>query len=166
MQKVSDVLVKESASALIAALKAKKKTFGTAESCTGGLIAKTLTDIPGASEVFYGSVVSYDNSVKIALLGVKKETLAAVGAVSEDVARQMAEGAKARLGVDITVAVTGIAGPGGGTAEKPVGLVYIAVCDENGKTKCEKCLFDGTREEIRNATARRAMQSATEAVLN
>ena len=145
---------------LISAFKAKKMTFGTAESCTGGLIAKTVTDIPGASEVFYGGVVSYDNSVKSGVLGVRSETLASVGAVSEETARQMALGAKTILGVDVSVAVTGIAGPGGGTAEKPVGLVYIAACDRSGGVICERCLFDGSRDEIRNSTAYRAMEMA------
>jgi len=163
MQKISALLLNETADKLISVFKKKKMTFGTVESCTGGLIAKTITDISGASEVFYGGVVSYDNSVKIGVLGVKAETLAAVGAVSEDVARQMVLGAKGCLGVDIAVAVTGIAGPGGGTKEKPVGLVYIAACDKGGDVVVEKCLFGGTREEIRNAAAYRAMEMATAA---
>ncbi|MBQ9429852.1 MAG: nicotinamide-nucleotide amidohydrolase family protein [Clostridia bacterium] len=107
-------------------------TFGTAESCTGGLCAATVVDIPGASAVFYGGIVSYDNSVKMHLLGVPENLLGSVGAVSKDCAEAMARGARERLGVDIAVSVTGIAGPGGGTPEKPVGLVYIGCATASG----------------------------------
>lgn len=166
MQKISDVLVNEKAAELVAAFKEANLTFGTAESCTGGLIAKSVTDIAGASEIYLGSVVSYANSVKRKLLGVKKKTLDTLGAVSGRCALEMAQGARRALGVDIAVAVTGIAGPGGGTDEKPVGLVYIAVCAGGERVLCEKCKFDGTREEIRNATAYRAMTMALETIIN
>jgi nicotinamide-nucleotide amidase len=100
-------------------------TLGTAESCTGGLVAARLTSVPGSSDVFAGGVVAYANAVKEAELGVTAEVLAAHGAVSAEAAAAMASGVRARLGVDVGIAVTGIAGPGGGTAEKPVGLVYL-----------------------------------------
>ena len=108
------------------------RTLATAESCTGGLIAHALTEIAGSSGYFRGGFVTYDNAVKRDQLGVPEELLAAHGAVSAQVARAMAEGARARLGTDLGVAVTGIAGPDGGTEEKPVGLTYIAVADAAG----------------------------------
>lgn len=160
MPEISDVLVNEKAAELVAAFKDAKATFGTAESCTGGLIAKSVTDVAGASEIYLGSVVSYANSVKAGVLGVSEKTLASVGAVSADTAMQMALGARDALGVDIAVAVTGIAGPGGGTDEKPVGLVYIAVCSAGDRVICEKCNFAGSRDEIRKQTALAAMDMA------
>ena len=105
--------------------RARGWSLGTAESCTGGLVAARLTSVPGASEAFEGSVVSYANAVKEAQLGVAASTLAAHGAVSAETAAEMAAGVRARLAVDVGVAVTGIAGPDGGTPEKPVGLVYL-----------------------------------------
>ncbi len=100
-------------------------TLGTAESCTGGMIAARLTDVPGSSDVFRGGVVAYANDVKERELAVPAELLAVHGAVSAEVAAAMAQGARQRLGVDVAVAVTGVAGPGGGTPEKPVGLVFL-----------------------------------------
>ena len=100
-------------------------TLATAESCTGGLVAARLTSVPGSSDVFLGGVVSYANEVKTAALGVPEDVLAAHGAVSAETAAAMAEGARRRLDADVAVAVTGIAGPGGGSDEKPVGLVYV-----------------------------------------
>jgi nicotinamide-nucleotide amidase len=100
-------------------------TLATAESCTGGLVAARLTDVPGSSDVVLGGIVSYSNAVKTAQLGVPEALLARVGAVSPEVAKAMAEGARAHLGADVAVATTGVAGPGGGTPEKPVGLVYV-----------------------------------------
>ena len=108
------------------------RTLATAESCTGGLIAHALTEIAGSSGYFRGGFVTYDNDVKRDQLGVPEELLVAHGAVSAQVARAMAEGARSRLGTDLGVAVTGIAGPDGGTAEKPVGLTYVAVADSDG----------------------------------
>ena len=108
------------------------QTLATAESCTGGLLASLITDVPGASAVFHTGVVTYANEAKTRLLGVPPELLARVGAVSPEVARHMAEGVRQRHGSDWGIGITGIAGPGGGTAEKPVGLVYIALSSEDG----------------------------------
>lgn len=133
---------------LIKLLREKNLKLATAESCTGGLIASEVTSIAGASDVFLGSVVSYSNDVKMSILGVKSETLAKYGAVSEQCATEMVEGVCKRLGADVAVAVTGIAGPGGGTKEKPVGLVFIAVkCCE--KIMVKQFNYSGTREGIR-----------------
>jgi nicotinamide-nucleotide amidase len=112
---------------IVSILKEKNLTLSCAESCTGGLIAKSITDVSGCSSVFYGGVVSYDNSVKMNILGVKAETLITYGAVSHETAREMAQGVKSALKTDIGISTTGIAGPGGGTAKKPVGTVYIGI---------------------------------------
>lgn len=138
-------------------LKAGGKTFCAAESCTGGQIAKTVTDVSGISAVFPGGVVSYANEIKEKLLGVSRKTLADFGAVSEQTAREMALGAINALGADYSVAVTGIAGPDGGSKEKPVGLVYIACADKNGRVNVKRNLFDGDREEVRNQTVKAAL---------
>jgi nicotinamide-nucleotide amidase len=128
-------------------------TLGTAESCTGGLVAARLTSVAGASDVFRGAVVSYDNEVKLAQLGVPEETLVAHGAVSAETAAAMAEGARRSLGADVTIAVTGIAGPRGGTAEKPVGLVHLHVAGP-GRGLARELHLSGDREAIRRrATA-------------
>ena len=128
-------------------------TLATAESCTGGLVAAELTEIPGSSDVFVGAVVSYANEVKESALGVPEALLTTHGAVSEEVARAMAEGARRRLGADLAISVTGVAGPGGGTAEKPVGLVYVGVSGPEG-TEVRELRLSGSRREIRErATA-------------
>ncbi len=144
--------------AVVNTLKRKGKILSTAESCTGGLIAKMITDVPGASEVFYGGVNSYHNIIKNKVLGVSSRRLDKYGAVSHQVAVKMAEGVRDLMNSDISVAVTGIAGPGGGTEEKPVGLVYIAVC-HNGKTTVKKYKFGHrlSREKIRELTAVNAL---------
>ena len=134
----------------------KQVTFGTAESCTGGLISAFVTDIAGASAVFFGGIVSYDNSIKKNLLGVRAQTLVEKGAVSPETAQEMSLGALRALQVDYAVAVTGIAGPGGGTAQKPVGLVYISTASQNEVTVTENH-FSGTREEIRLQTVEKAL---------
>jgi nicotinamide-nucleotide amidase len=143
-------------SAIIAELVRRGLTIATAESCTGGAVADALVGVPGASEAFRGSIVAYANDVKTDLLGVPESTLARVGAVSEETAIAMALGAKQRLGVDIAIATTGIAGPGGGTPEKPVGLVWFGYADETGASEAVKFSFPGTRADIRN----RAMTAA------
>ena len=134
----------------------KKVTFGTAESCTGGLISAFITDIAGASAVFYGGIVSYDNSIKEKLLGVHAETLREKGAVSSETALEMSAGAVRALGVDLAVSVTGIAGPGGGTDKKPVGLVYISVASQRGSSVTENH-FSGDRESVRLQTVQKAL---------
>jgi nicotinamide-nucleotide amidase len=132
--------------------RARGLTLGTAESCTGGLVSSRLTSVPGSSDVFLGSVVSYDNSIKEALLGVPTDLLAAHGAVSAEVAQAMAQGARERLGVDVALSVTGIAGPGGGTPEKPVGLVFFHVVGPTGETSL-RFEIPGEREWIRARAA-------------
>jgi nicotinamide-nucleotide amidase len=133
-------------------LKEKKVTLSTAESCTGGLIAKMLTDIAGSSDYFVQGAVTYSNEAKMARLGVKSETLQKYGAVSEQTCREMAEGMRRTSETDFALASTGIAGPGGGTAERPVGLVYLAVADHNGAT-VKRCSFSGDRYVIRTRSA-------------
>jgi len=132
-------------------------TMGTAESCTGGLIGQMLTDIPGSSDYYYGGIIAYDNSAKQRVLGVEESVLQEQGAVSEACARQMAAGARQALGVDWAVAVTGIAGPGGGTEAKPVGLIYIAVAGPDGTTATEHQMFRGDRQQIRLRAAKTAL---------
>lgn len=113
---------------LIAKLREKNLTVSFAESCTGGFLAKRITDIPGSSDVFPGGVVSYSNELKMKFLGVSSDTLDAFGAVSMQTAREMALGICKQTGSDIGVGITGIAGPGGGSPEKPVGLVFVGIC--------------------------------------
>ncbi|MFP4500081.1 MAG: CinA family protein [Candidatus Hydrogenedentota bacterium] len=149
---------------IIEQLAPRGRTLATAESCTGGLIAGTLTDVAGASSVFVGGVVAYTNTIKERLLGVPSDALAQDGAVSEAVARAMAAGARKRLGATYAVAVTGIAGPGGGTEEKPVGLVYIAVaCPED--VTVHRHQFAGDRGAVRRQTVDAALQHVWETVV-
>jgi nicotinamide-nucleotide amidase len=138
-------------------LTAGKKTLALAESCTGGGIAHRVTNVPGASAVFLGGLVTYSNAAKQTFLGVRAETLAAHGAVSEAVAREMAEGARRQTGADFAVAVTGIAGPGGGTDEKPVGTVFLALAGEFG-TVVERRVNSYEREAFKQLTAQQALE--------
>ncbi len=131
-------------------------TLGAAESCTGGLIGARITEVPGSSDVFLGGVVAYDNRIKTEQLGVPAPLIAVHGAVSDEVARAMAEGARTRLGADLTVAVTGIAGPGGGTEQKPVGTVWFAVASPAG-TDARRIIMLGNRREIRERAAQTAL---------
>lgn len=133
-----------------------------AESCTGGLVGERITNIPGSSEVFLGGVIAYHNDVKRDELGVREEDIRRYGAVSEEVVLQMAAGARKRFGADITIAVTGVAGPGGGTPEKPVGLVWIAVDD--GKAKARRFNLIGDRAEIRQRAAQAALEMVRRAL--
>ena len=137
-------------------LLARGETLGAAESCTGGLISTLITSLPGSSGWFKGGVVSYANEIKSSLLGVPGELLAARGAVSEACALAMAAGAIKALGAEHSLAVTGIAGPGGGTATKPVGTVWLA-WSVDGQTTAEHCLFAGNRTEIRTQAAVKAL---------
>lgn len=139
-----------------AALTEKQYTIALAESCTGGGVSARLTDIPGSSAYLRGSVVCYSNDVKIDAVGVPAETIADQGAVSPETAQAMAEGIKKRFGATIGVGITGIAGPGGGTDEKPVGLVYIAVAGPQG-TVVEEQRFSGQRSGIRTRAANAAL---------
>ena len=142
---------------VIRLLRGKNKTLALAESCTGGGIANRITNVPGASAVFLGGVVSYANEAKEKLLGVRAETLRQHGAVSEAVAREMAEGARNRFGADFAIAVTGIAGPDGGTVEKPVGTVIIALAMES-ETVVERRLNAYERATFKELTAHQALE--------
>ena len=137
-------------------MREKKLTLATAESCTGGMLASRIIDVPGVSEVFKAGFVTYANEAKQNLIGVKEETLAQFGAVSEQTAKEMVLGAMKAAKADVAVATTGIAGPGGGTKEKPVGLVYIA-CGSAEDIVVNRCFFEGTRGEIRQASAEYAL---------
>ena len=132
-------------------LKEKNLRIGTAESCTGGLISHFFTNISGSSDYFDRGIVSYSNQAKTELLGVSEDILNRYGAVSEQVAKGMAEGVRKRSSVDIGIATTGIAGPTGGTKEKPVGLVYIAISTID-TTQVKKFQFSGTRLENKDST--------------
>lgn len=139
------------------------RTVATAESCSGGLISHRITNVSGSSSYFMGGVVTYSNKAKMELLGVAKPLLEEQGAVSEQVAREMAEGARERFATDYAVACTGVAGPTGGTKEKPVGTVYVAVAAPGG-TQVERCHFEGDREEIKQRTADRALAMLLESI--
>ncbi len=138
-------------------------TVATAESCSGGLISHRITNVPGSSGYFTGGVVTYSNEAKVEVLGVAERSLEEHGAVSEQVAREMAEGAQERFAADYAVACTGIAGPAGGTKEKPVGTVYMAVAAPGG-TRVERCQFEGSRERIKEQTADYALTMLLESI--
>lgn len=140
--------LRDMAAVVIDQCRASGQTIAVAESCTGGLLGARITAIPGSSDVFLGGVIAYHNDVKHDTLGVSSEVLQAVGAVSDEVAQAMATAVRTRIGATIGIAITGIAGPGGGTAEKPVGLVHIAA-DFEGRVKSIHTRFVGDREEIR-----------------
>jgi PncC family amidohydrolase len=127
------------------------------ESCTGGLVADAITDISGSSAYFHGSIVAYANEAKMGLLDVPGGVLAAHGAVSAQVARAMAEGARGRLGATLAVGITGIAGPGGGSEEKPVGLTYVAVADPEG-VEVRRFTWQGDRDANKVASAEAALE--------
>jgi nicotinamide-nucleotide amidase len=137
---------------VLEAARSRGVRIGAAESCTGGLLGKRLTDVPGSSDVFKGAIVAYDNTLKTSLLDVPAELLVRHGAVSEEVARAMANGALTRLGVDLALAVTGIAGPGGGSAEKPVGTIWLATASD-GTVAAKHIVLPGSRGEIRARAA-------------
>lgn len=139
-------------------LRAKGQTLALAESCTGGMISSLVTDVAGSSDYFLGSVVSYANDAKERLLDVSAETLRLHGAVSEQAAREMARGARDRFGADVAAAVTGIAGPGGGSEEKPVGTVFLAVSGRDGFEVARKRFFGGDRGVVRRAASQLALE--------
>ncbi len=142
----------------------RKLTLTTAESCTGGMVSASVVDVPGASDVLMQGLVTYSNSAKMKYLGVKEKTLLDHGAVSEETAREMAEGACRMTGTTCGVATTGIAGPGGGTPEKPVGTVYIAAC-VNGHTEVKLLQLNGTRSGNRTSSCEEALALLYDTVL-
>ncbi|SPF50758.1 putative competence-damage inducible protein [Candidatus Desulfosporosinus infrequens] len=146
-------------------LKNKHLTIATAESCTGGLLGAALTQEPGSSEFYLGGVVSYSNSVKRGLLGVNEENLKKFGAVSEEVAKEMADGIRSKVGSDLAVSTTGIAGPEGGSDQKPVGLVYIGIAAPEG-VQAKKFQFYGERESVRQLTVQAALNEVRQHMLN
>jgi nicotinamide-nucleotide amidase len=154
MNKEIEVLAEE----LGAILKRKHLKLATAESCTGGGLGFALTAIAGSSDWFERGFITYSNDAKIELLGVKPQTLDTFGAVSAETAREMAAGALAHSRADISVSITGIAGPDGGTADKPVGTVWMAFAGKNLSTDTEVNIFPGDRRAVREATIQRALQ--------
>jgi nicotinamide-nucleotide amidase len=150
----------QQASRLVAGCTSCGLSVATAESCTGGLIAGAITEIAGASDIFYRGFITYSNEAKIDMLGVSQAVLNGHGAVSEAVARAMAEGAVASSGSALGIAVTGIAGPGGGTSEKPVGLVHIACAQRGQPTLHLSKIFPGDRTAIRLSTVAAALDLA------
>ena len=143
---------------LVAVLKAQSLTLGLAESCTGGWLSKIITDVSGASAIYNGGICSYSNEIKIKLLGVKPETLRLYGAVSEQTAKAMANGARKALNAHIGVGITGIAGPTSDDTSKPVGLIYVAVADENKTLVTE--LRNNFTDEIRLNNRMSAIETA------
>jgi len=159
MSTLPGVLVKR-AESVVAAFRERGLTMATAESCTGGLIAACMTELAGSSHVFERGFVTYANEAKTELLDVPPAVLAEHGAVSEQVALQMALGALDHSRAEIAVAVTGIAGPGGGSEEKPVGLVFVAGARRDGQVLVNRHVFDGDRTQIREATVLAALSLA------
>ena len=145
---------------LVELLKAQGLTCATAESCTGGGVGSAITAVPGSSAVFAGGVISYSNDVKRDVLGVSSDILQNVGAVSAETAAQMAEGARKLLKTDLAVSLTGIAGPDGGSAEKPVGLVWFGLATKDG-VRTEKAIFRGDRAQVRSQAITHALGMLT-----
>lgn len=150
---------------LVEALKARAVTIATAESCTGGLLGKSITDISGSSAVYPGGVISYCNRIKHEILGVEQADLDSLGPVSEPVARQMAEGVRRVIGADLGIGITGIAGPNSDDTGRPVGLVYVSA--SNGETTMvRECHFDGDRAAVRAQAAEAAAELALRLIEN
>jgi nicotinamide-nucleotide amidase len=149
---------------IVGLLTRRKETLALAESCTGGFIANQITNIPGASKMFKGGVVTYSNEAKEKFLGVRAETLKRYGAVSEQVAAEMASGARKQFNADYAIAVTGIAGPTGGTREKPTGTVFIAVTGKFG-TVVERKLNQFDRQKFKRITTRQALELLKKQIL-
>jgi nicotinamide-nucleotide amidase len=154
----------EAAAALLALLRQRGMTIAAAESCTGGLISAALTAVPGSSEAVLGGLVTYSNAMKMKFLGVPEDVLSNDGAVSDTCARRMASGAMLQTGADLAISTTGIAGPGGGSAEKPVGLVFIGLARRGGLTEVQRHVFPGDRDAVRSATVNAALRLAMEAI--
>jgi nicotinamide-nucleotide amidase len=156
---IFDTDITAQAAQLVDLCRRKQLILATAESCTGGLIAAAITSVPGSSDVFDAGFITYSNAAKRSMLGVPAALIASAGAVSEDVARAMADGAIRQSKADFAVAVTGVAGPGGGSAMKPVGLVHCAVASRNGGTvHLELHLGEIGRGAVRSHTVRHALQ--------
>jgi nicotinamide-nucleotide amidase len=143
---------------LVRLCRTKNLTLATAESCTGGMVAAAITSVPGSSAVLDRGFVTYSNAAKSDLLGVPAALIASVGAVSEEVAREMAQGARQRAGVDLAVSVTGVAGPDGGSPEKPVGTVWFGLAAADGRVFTHHRRFSGDRQAIRLASTLYALQ--------
>lgn len=157
---MADRLTASAAKLLGSALSASGKTLAVAESCTGGLLGGAITSIPGSSLYFSGGVVTYANSAKISLLGVPPDLVAARGAVSREVALAMAEGVLSLFRTDLAIAVTGVAGPGGGSRGKPVGTVWVAVVALGGVRYAHRFRFPGGRAAVRRETVRASLGAA------
>lgn len=142
----------------------KEVTIGVVESCTGGLLGAALTAMPGSSSVFQGGFLTYSNALKMKLVGVSAETLKQFGSVSEETAREMASGGRERLGTDLVVSVTGIAGPGGGSKEKPVGMVCFGLASKEGVETETQIFSDLSRNRVRDYTVMHAMTRLKEAI--
>lgn len=148
----------ELAKEVLTCARAQGKRLVTAESCTGGLIASFLTAVPGSSDVIEGGFITYSNDAKTRLLGVPRDALATHGAVSDIVASAMAEGALAQVQANMAVSVTGIAGPGGGSKDKPVGLVFMALAQTDTDAVVKRYVFAGTRDDVRRAAVGAALE--------
>ena len=156
--------IDELASRVIEIFREKGLSLALAESCTGGMISAQLTAIPGSSAVFLGGAATYSNELKQLFLGVSETTLSKFGAVSRECAKEMVEGICARTGADAGISVTGIAGPSGGTPDKPVGRVYIGIKFQS-TTRIFECNFRGGREQVRNQTVSRALNELRKLLL-
>lgn len=153
-----DAEILDLAASVLEICRARDWHIATAESCTGGLVAAALTAIAGSSDVVDRGFIAYSNGAKSELVGVPAPTIAAYGAVSGETAAAMAEGAVARAPVDLAVSITGVAGPGGGSAEKPVGLVYLALARRGGATRVERRIFPGDRAAVRRSAVVLALE--------
>jgi len=151
-------------SKLVETSRSRGVSIATAESCTGGLIGAAITATPGSSSVFHGGIIAYHNDVKINQLAVSLETIKTYGGVSRTVAEEMAKGCRDRLGVDFAVSVTGIAGPGGGSDEKPVGTVWIGLASEKGVSSELHNFPDLSRNKVRDYTCLAAIQTLLDAI--
>ena len=160
---MSDALY-QLAAQLLDLLKQQQKSITTAESCTGGWVAKCLTDVPGSSSVFDRGFVTYSNESKQEMLGVPSEILRSHGAVSEETAIAMVKGALSNSQADMAVAITGIAGPGGGKPDKPVGTVCFAWANQNNDTQAGTLWFDGDRDAVRRQSVQHALQVAIDLI--